>query len=90
FTINFFAIIPLTAILSFTAKQISITLGKALKVLLNATFSNTVKLIISIITLKEGHIKFVQSSILSSILSNLLLVMGICFFLGGFVTFSDS
>ncbi len=33
--------------------------------------------------LKDGQIEVVQSSMLGSILSNLLLVMGMCFFLGG-------
>lgn len=35
--------------------------------------------------LKDGQIEVVQSSMLGSILSNLLLVMGMCFFFGGLV-----
>jgi calcium/proton exchanger cax len=38
---------------------------------------------VSIVALKDGQIQVVQSSMLGSILSNLLLVMGMCFFLGG-------
>lgn len=35
------------------------------------------------IALKQGQIEVVQASMLGSILSNLLLVMGMCFLLGG-------
>jgi Ca2+:H+ antiporter len=40
---------------------------------------------VSIVALKDGQIEVVQSSMLGSILSNLLLVMGMCFLFGGLV-----
>ncbi|KAM0521157.1 hypothetical protein ACHAPE_002630 [Trichoderma viride] len=83
FTINFFAIIPLAAVLSFATEEISIKLGETLGGLLNATFGNAVELIVSIVALRDNQIEVVQSSMLGSILSNLLLVMGMCFFFGG-------
>ena len=46
FVINFFAIIPLAAVLSFATEEISIKLGEALGGLLNATFGNAVELIV--------------------------------------------
>lgn len=46
FTINFFAIIPLAAVLSFATEEISIKLGETLGGLLNATFGNAVELIV--------------------------------------------
>ncbi|PHH84696.1 hypothetical protein CDD83_1538 [Cordyceps sp. RAO-2017] len=85
FTINFFAIIPLAAVLSFATEEISMKLGETLGGLLNATFGNAVELIVSIVALKDGQIQVVQASMLGSILSNLLLVMGMCFFFGGIV-----
>ncbi|KAG5927600.1 hypothetical protein E4U53_002842 [Claviceps sorghi] len=85
FTINFFAIIPLAAVLSFATEEISLKLGETMGGLLNATFGNAVELIVSIVALKDGQIEVVQSSMLGSILSNLLLVMGMCFFFGGLV-----
>ncbi|RCI15768.1 hypothetical protein L249_2757 [Ophiocordyceps polyrhachis-furcata BCC 54312] len=85
FTINFFAIIPLAAVLSFATEEISIKLGETMGGLLNATFGNAVELIVSIVALKDGQIEVVQSSMLGSILSNLLLVMGMCFLFGGIV-----
>jgi Ca2+:H+ antiporter len=52
---------------------------------LNATFGNATELIISILALKSGLIRIVQLSLLGSILSNLLLVLGCAFFCGGLV-----
>jgi Ca2+:H+ antiporter len=51
---------------------------------LNATFGNAVELIISILSLTQGLVIVVQSSMLGSILSNLLLVLGMCFWGGGY------
>lgn len=53
--------------------------------LLNATFGNATELIISIYALKSGMIRVVQQSLLGSILSNMLLVLGCAFFCGGIV-----
>ncbi|KAI1741717.1 calcium/proton exchanger [Xylaria scruposa] len=89
FVINFFAIIPLAAVLSFATEQISAVLGEALGGLLNATFGNAVELIVSIIALRDRQIEVVKSSMIGSILSNLLLVMGMCFFFGGIVNMRD-
>lgn len=83
FTLNFFAIIPLAAVLSFATEEISVRMGEALGGLLNATFGNAVELIVSIVALNSGQIEVVQSSMLGSILSNALLVLGMCFFIGG-------
>lgn len=52
FTINFLAIIPLAAILSFATEEISVKLGETLGGLLNATFGNAVELIVSMHTLR--------------------------------------
>ncbi|KAH8896998.1 Calcium/proton exchanger [Thozetella sp. PMI_491] len=90
FTLNFFAIIPLAAVLSFATEEISKHLGDALGGLLNATFGNAVELIVSIMALRAGEIEVVQSSMLGSILSNLLLVMGMCFLLGGIYNMRDT
>ncbi|KAI0009225.1 Calcium/proton exchanger [Xylariaceae sp. FL0662B] len=89
FTINFFAIIPLAAVLSFATEEISVNLGEALGGLLNATFGNAVELIVSIIALRDRQLEVVKSSMIGSILSNLLLVMGMCFFFGGIVNMRD-
>jgi Ca2+:H+ antiporter len=83
FIINFLAIIPLAAMLSFATEELAIYVGETLGGLLNASFGNAVELIVSIIALAQGKIVIVQTSLVGSMLSNLLLVLGMCFFFGG-------
>ena len=47
FVLNFIAIIPLAALLSFATEQLSARLGQTLGGLMNATFGNAVELIVS-------------------------------------------
>ncbi|KAF9356104.1 hypothetical protein BGX34_010098 [Mortierella sp. NVP85] len=83
FTLNFIAIIPLAKLLGYATEEISMSVGENIGALLNASFGNAVELILSIIALKEGQIEVVQASVLGSVLSNLLLVLGFCFVCGG-------
>ncbi|KAI9288668.1 Sodium/calcium exchanger protein-domain-containing protein [Umbelopsis sp. AD052] len=83
FIFNFIAIVPLAKLLGFATEDLSLRVGEVLGGLLNATFGNAVELIVSIIALIQGLITVVQASMLGSILSNLLLVLGMCFFFGG-------
>ncbi|KAJ3543575.1 hypothetical protein NM208_g3507 [Fusarium decemcellulare] len=89
FSLNFIAIIPLAAVLTFATEEISIPLGETLGGLLNASFGNAVELIVSIVALKKNQVEVVQSSMLGSILSNLLLVMGTSFVLGSLFNMKD-
>ena len=84
FVINFIAIIPLAGMLSYATEEIALRTGETIGGLLNASFGNAVELIVSIIALIQGQILIVQTSLIGSMLSNLLLVMGMCFFFGGF------
>lgn len=83
FTLNFIAIIPLASLLAFATEELAVPLGQTLGGLLNATFGNAVELIVSIIALRNNEIRIVQASMLGSILSNILLVLGCCFIAGG-------
>ncbi|TPX43252.1 hypothetical protein SeMB42_g04795 [Synchytrium endobioticum] len=83
FFLNFFAIIPLAGLLGFATEEVALRCGQTIGGLVNATLGNAVELIVGIFALKDGLIGVVQASLLGSILSNLLLVTGFCFFLGG-------
>ncbi|RMZ87068.1 hypothetical protein DV736_g5707, partial [Chaetothyriales sp. CBS 134916] len=83
FVINFIAIIPLAGMLSYATEEIALRTGEVIGGLLNASFGNAVELIVSIIALLKNQTLIVQTSLIGSILSNLLLVMGMCFFFGG-------
>ena len=43
----------------------------------------SIQLIVAILALRQGQLRVVQASLIGSILSNLLLVLGMCFFVGG-------
>ncbi|KAI1505210.1 Sodium/calcium exchanger protein-domain-containing protein [Biscogniauxia marginata] len=83
FGVNFIAIIPLAAMLSFATEEIALRTGEVLGGLINATFGNAVELIVAIIALTQDQVTVVQTSLVGSILSNLLLVLGFCFLCGG-------
>ncbi|KAH7395155.1 Sodium/calcium exchanger protein-domain-containing protein [Phaeosphaeria sp. MPI-PUGE-AT-0046c] len=83
FIINFVAIIPLAAMLSNATEELAIRVGETLGGLLNATFGNAVELIVSVQALIKNEITIVKTSLIGSMLSNLLLVLGMSFFLGG-------
>ncbi|KAL5526119.1 hypothetical protein ACEPAG_7457 [Sanghuangporus baumii] len=83
FITSFLAIIPLAQLLSFATDEMSMRVGQTLAGLLNATLGNAVELIVAIIAIIKCELEIVQSSLVGSILSNLLLVLGMCFFAGG-------
>jgi Ca2+:H+ antiporter len=83
FVMNFIAIIPLAGLLSYATEEIALRVGETLGGLLNASFGNAVELIVSILARVKNEVLLVQTSLIGSILSNLLLVMGMCFFFGG-------
>jgi len=74
FVLNFLAIVPLAALLSFATEELSEAVGPHIGGLLNATFGNAVELIVSIIALQKNQFRLVQASILGSVLVNILLV----------------
>ncbi len=90
FVLNFLAIVPLAALLSFATEELSAELGQTVGGLLNATFGNAVELIVSIVALLQGQIRIVQSSMLGSILSNILLVSVGKKFVRGTTSISDN
>ncbi|CAG8704544.1 5257_t:CDS:2 [Acaulospora morrowiae] len=83
FSLNFLAIIPLAKLLELATEGVSRRVGQAFGGLLNATFGNAIELIVSIIALMHGELRIVQASLLGSIISNLLFVLGFCFVVGG-------
>lgn len=83
FAMNAIAIVPLAGLLSHATESVSKRLGDTIGALMNVTFGNAVELIIFIIALVKNEIRIVQASLLGSILSNLLLILGMCMVLGG-------
>mmetsp|Transcript_10377 Transcript_10377/g.25941 ORF Transcript_10377/g.25941 Transcript_10377/m.25941 type:complete len:416 (+) Transcript_10377:153-1400(+) len=83
FLFNFIAIIPLAWLIGKATEDVAAKLGEAAGGLLNATFGNVVEMLLCVSGIKNGEIAVVQCTLLGSILSNLLLVMGCAFLAGG-------
>ncbi|KAL3528523.1 hypothetical protein ACH5RR_007845 [Cinchona calisaya] len=85
FLFSLVGITPLAERLGYATEQLAFYTGSTVGGLLNATFGNATEMIISIYALKNGMIRVVQQSLLGSVLSNMLLVLGCAFFCGGIV-----
>nr|GMD32236.1 vacuolar cation/proton exchanger 2-like [Ipomoea batatas] len=85
FFFSLMGIIPLAERLGYATEQLSFYTGATVGGLLNATFGNATEMIISIYALKNDMIRVVKQSLLGSILSNMLLVLGCAFFCGGII-----
>ncbi|KAL5513149.1 hypothetical protein ACEPAH_3547 [Sanghuangporus vaninii] len=77
-------IVPLAALLGLGTEQIALHTSQCVGGLLNATLGNLIELIVAGIALSRCDLDLVQSSLLGGLLSNLLLVLGMAFFAGGF------
>lgn len=77
------AIVPLAIWLSTATEEVAVVAGPSIGGLLNALFGNATELIIALVALREGLIDIVKASITGTIMSNLLLVMGLSMLLGG-------
>mmetsp|Transcript_9122 Transcript_9122/g.16407 ORF Transcript_9122/g.16407 Transcript_9122/m.16407 type:complete len:404 (-) Transcript_9122:228-1439(-) len=85
FTANFLGIVPLALVLGTATEDIAGYTNDTVGGLLNASFGNAVEMIISIQALRLGLVDLVKATLLGSVLSNLLLVLGCAFLFGGLV-----
>ena len=77
------ALIPLAERLSFVTEDLANYTNDTIGGLMNASMGNVPELIMSIVALSQGKLLVVQRSLLGSVLSNILLVLGTAFLLGG-------
>ena len=73
---NFLSLVPLALLLGEVTEDLAVRFGDTIGGLLNATFGNVVELILSIAALQKGLYDVVATSLIGSVLSNLLLVLG--------------
>jgi Ca2+:H+ antiporter len=77
------AVIPTAALMGEATEQLAASSGPGIGGLLNVTFGNAPELIIAFIALLEGLQEVVKASLVGSIVSNILLVLGAAMFIGG-------
>ncbi len=83
FILNFLAMVPLASMLGVFTEELAAHTNDVVGGLINATFGNAVELVVAIQALLRNDFRVVQASLIGSVLSNLLLVLGTCFFCGG-------
>lgn len=87
FALNYIAIVPSANLLGFVGGELAKKLPKVLGILLETTLSSVVEIVLFMVLIhndKGGNlIPVIQAAILGSILANLLLCLGLCFFFGG-------
>lgn len=83
FIFSLLGLAPLAERLGFVTEQLALHTNETIGGLLNATFGNLTELIVAITALNRGLYRLVQLSLLGSVLSNMLLVLGTAFFCGG-------
>lgn len=83
FACNFLAIIPLAWLIGKSTEDVAASVGQTLGGLLNATFGNVVEMLLCVAGIRNNELVVVQCTLLGSILSNLLLVLGTAFLVGG-------
>lgn len=83
FVLSLLALAPAAERLGYVTEQLALHTNDTIGGLLNATFGNLTEMIVGLSALFHGYFRLVQLSLLGSILSNLLLVLGSSFFVGG-------
>jgi Ca2+:H+ antiporter len=83
FVLSLLALIPLAERLGFVTEQLALHTTQTLGGLLNATFGNLTEVIVCVVALQKDMYRIVQLSMLGSVLSNLLLVLGCALWVGG-------
>src|SRR5271166_1017135 len=83
FVLSVLAIVPLAALLSHATESVAAKMGDAAGGLLNATLGNLTELVIAVTALRAGEYMLVKASIVGSIVTNVLFVLGASFLLGG-------
>lgn len=84
FIFSLLALAPLAERLGYVTESLAMHTNDTIGGLLNATFGNATELIVAITAMKRGLFRLVQLSLLGSILSNMLLVLGCSFLAGGY------
>ncbi|KAF8896340.1 hypothetical protein BD779DRAFT_577402 [Infundibulicybe gibba] len=83
FILCILSLIPLVKLHDLVTRDLAIRIGGSKTGLLNASMSNIVEIVVAFSALRKCELRVVQSSLIGSMLSKLLLVLGLCFFAGG-------
>ena len=83
FSTSAIGVIPTAALMGRATEELADRAGPGIGGLLNVTFGNLPELLIAFFALREGLHEVVKASIIGSVLSNVLLVLGASMLVGG-------
>ncbi|CAP67152.1 uncharacterized protein PODANS_1_21690 [Podospora anserina S mat+] len=91
FALSYIGMIPSANLLGFAGQELARKMPKVAGILIETTFGSIVEIILFVVLIinhdekEEGGnmVPIIQAAILGSILTNLLLCLGVCFFVGG-------
>jgi len=83
FVVAAFSLIPLAGLIGTATEELSVHTGPVGGGILNAAFGNATELIVALFALRSGLHEVVKASISGSIISNILLVLGMSMLTGG-------
>ena len=94
FSINYIAMVPAANLIGFAGQELARKLPKVAGILIETAIGSVVEIVLFMVLIKKDPgtgdttptgslIPVIQAAILGSILTNLLLCLGLCFFVGG-------
>jgi Ca2+:H+ antiporter len=83
FSTSAIGVIPTAALMGRATEELADRAGPGIGGLLNVTFGNLPELLIAFFALREGLHEVVKASIVGSVISNVLLVLGVSMLVGG-------
>ncbi|OTB03282.1 hypothetical protein M426DRAFT_321846 [Hypoxylon sp. CI-4A] len=83
FSLAYIGMVPCANLIGFAGQELARKLPHMFGVLLETTIASVVEIILFMILLTQNQIYVIQAAILGSILANMLLCLGLCFFAAG-------
>ena len=86
FITAYIGMVPAANLVGFAGQELARKLPKVYGVVLETTFGSVVEIVLFMVLIKQNgdaNIHVIRAAILGSILANLLLCLGLCFFIGG-------
>ena len=86
FILSYIAMVPAATLLGFAGQELALKMPKVVGVVIETTLGSLVEIILFMVLLKhyrDDGVAIIQAAILGSLLANLLLCLGACFFVGG-------
>src|SRR4051794_2905893 len=75
--------VPTANLVGFAGQELARKIPKVIGLILELTLASVVEVILIMVLLRKDQIVVIQAAILGSILANLLLCLGACFFASG-------